>query len=128
MTWYYQKFPTDLVAAEKFETRGINTIIFRYQYRVDPDLGKGVCEILWNVCACPSCVAQLDKDCLPDIPPSSKPRNDHVGNCYFNKILEHYNDCIIMKLLYNKTNKLIFTTFVYLLLQECQLIRQNLIK
>ena len=35
-TWDYQKFPIHPVAAEKFEMRGINTILSHYQYIVDP--------------------------------------------------------------------------------------------
>ena len=43
--WDYQKFPRNPVDAEKFETRGINTILLYYHYRVDLKLGKCVCAI-----------------------------------------------------------------------------------
>ena len=61
----YWKFPRHKFAAEKFEMRGRNTIILNYHYRVGPELGKGVCDICWITCACPACVAQLNKYCLP---------------------------------------------------------------
>ena len=53
MSWYYWKFPSHPVAAEKFEMRGFNTIIFHYNYRVDPKLGKGVCTISQILCEFP---------------------------------------------------------------------------
>ena len=59
-TWDYWKFPRHLVAEEKFEMRGINTIISYYHYRVDPELGKGFCDIRRITCAFPVCFAQLD--------------------------------------------------------------------
>ena len=76
--------------------RGRNNIISHYHYRVDPKLGKGVCEILHIPCACPSCVAQLDKYWLTNIAPTYQPRYTHVENCYHLKTLEYYNDWIIM--------------------------------
>ena len=57
INWDYWKFPWHPVAAEKFETRGRNTIIFNYHYRVYPKLGEGVCAIFRIPCACPACVA-----------------------------------------------------------------------
>ena len=60
MTWYYQNFPRHPVAAEKLKIIGINTIPFHYNYRVDPEIGKGVCEIHRIPCALPACVYQLD--------------------------------------------------------------------
>ena len=61
MTWDYWKFPRHPVAAEKFETRGTNTILFHYHYRFDPKLGKGVCVIFQIPCACTAYVAQIHK-------------------------------------------------------------------
>ena len=49
--------------------RGRNTIIFHYHYRVDPELGNGVCAIRRMTCACSSCIDQLDKYWLPTIGP-----------------------------------------------------------
>ena len=105
LTWLgiIKKFPRKPVAAETFETRGRNNILLRYHYRFDPELGKGVCEIHWIPCAHPACVAQLDKYWLPTISPSYQPKYAHVKNIYYNKILEHYNDWIIMVFLDNKT-------------------------
>ena len=71
MTWDYRKFPRHPVAAEKFKTRGTNTIISHYHYRVDPELGKGVCVIRRIPCACTACMAQFDKYWSPTIDPSS---------------------------------------------------------
>ena len=102
MTWDYWNFPRHQVAAKKFEIRGRNTILLHYHYRVDPELGKYVCENFRILCACKSCVAQIDKYWLPTIATSSQPRYDRVENCYHKK-LEHKNDWIIMKLLDNKT-------------------------
>ena len=61
ITWYYWKFPRHPVFTENFETRGINTILLRYKYRVYSKLGKGVCENFPISCARPACVAQLNK-------------------------------------------------------------------
>ena len=79
-----------------------------YRYRVDLELGKCVCAIFLIPCVCTSCVSQLDKYWIPAIPPSPQPRYSHVESCYYNKILEHYNDWIIMKLLDNKTPQVDF--------------------
>ena len=54
MTWYYRKFPRHSFSAEKFETRGRNTIILYYNYRIYPELGKVVCEIHRIACTCPA--------------------------------------------------------------------------
>ena len=86
-TWDYRKFPRHPVAAEKFETRGINNIVLHYHYRVDTELGKFVCAIRRIPCACPACDYQLDKYWLPTIPPLSQPRYAHVENCYYKKYL-----------------------------------------
>ena len=102
MTLDYWKFPRHSVAAEKFEMRGINTILLHYHYRVYPELGKGVCDFHNIQCAFPACASQLDKYWLPNIPLSSQPRHSHVENCHYNKILEHVNDWIIMDFLDNK--------------------------
>ena len=40
MTWDYQRFHRNPVAAERLETRGRNTIILHYHCRVDTELGK----------------------------------------------------------------------------------------
>ena len=72
--------------------RGRNTILSHYHYRVDPELGEGVCVVFRIPCACPSFVAQLDKDWLPTINPSYQPKYVYVEKCYYSKILEHYND------------------------------------
>ena len=42
ITWNYWKCPRHPVTAKNLETRGINTIILYYCYRVDPELGKGI--------------------------------------------------------------------------------------
>ena len=68
MTWNYQKCPRHPVAAENFVTRGLNTILLNYHFRVDPEL-QFVCAIFRTPYACPSCVAQLDKYWLPTITP-----------------------------------------------------------
>ena len=83
--------------------KGRNTIISSYHYRVDTEFVKGVCVILCITCACPACVAQLDKYLLPTIAPSPQPRYAHVENCYHNKILKNDNNWIIKKFLDNKT-------------------------
>ena len=70
---------------------------------VDPELGKFVCLIHCIPSGCLAYVVQLDKDWLLTIPPSSPPSYAHVGNFYYNKILEHYNDWIIMEFIDNKT-------------------------
>ena len=88
--------------------RGRNTISLHYNYRADPELGKCVCAIFRIPCACPACVAQLDKYWLPNCDPSSQPRYAHAENCYYKKILEHCNYWIIMKFLDNKTPQVDF--------------------
>ena len=80
-----------------------NTTPSRFPYRVDIELGKYVCVILLVSCACPACVGQLDKYWLPTIYTSSQPRYDRVENGYYENILEHYNDWVIMEILDNKT-------------------------
>ena len=87
MTWGFQKFPRHPVGAGKFEMRGRNSIVLHYHYSIYPELGKCVCNILWVLCSFTSCVYQLDKDWLTNIPPSFQPRYAHVENCYYNKIL-----------------------------------------
>ena len=82
MYWYYWKFPREPVSAENFETRGINTIILHYHYRVDPKLGKGVCIFIYFLCKCSACIAQLDIYWLSNIAPSYQPSRARVENCY----------------------------------------------
>ena len=84
---------------------GRNNIILRYHYMVDIELGKCICEIFHITCACQACVSKLDKYWLPTIAPPYQPRYARNENCYYNKILEHYNDCTIMKLLENKATQ-----------------------
>ena len=86
MTWYFRKFPRHPVAETIFKMRGRNTIILNYHYRVDPKIGKYFCKIRLIPCACPSCVAQLDKYWLPNCDTSSQPMCYRVENCYYNKI------------------------------------------
>ena len=74
-----------------------------YHYRVDPKLSKCVCAIRRIPCECTDYVDQLDKYWLPNCDPSSQSRYDYVENCYYNKIIEHYNVWIIMEVLNNKT-------------------------
>ena len=69
--------------------RGRNNILSYYHYRVEPEIGKGVCVVFRIPCACPSCVAKIDKYWLPTINLSSQPRYAHVENCYYKKMLEH---------------------------------------
>ena len=85
MSWYYWKFPRHPVAAEKFEMRGRKTILFRYHYRFDTELGKGFCTIFQIPFPFSACISQLDKYWLPTISPSSQPRYAHVKNCYYLK-------------------------------------------
>ena len=105
MSWDYRKFIRHPVAAENSKMRGRNPNISHYHYRIDPTIGKGVCAISWISCSHPSSVDKLDKYWLPNIAPSSQPRYVHVDNFYYKKILEHYNDWIIMELLDSKTPK-----------------------
>ena len=88
--------------------RVINNIILNHHYRVDPELGKCVCEIIRIIFTCTDCVAQLDKYLLSIIDPSSQRRYVSVENLYYNKIHEHYNDWIIMEFLDNKTPQVDF--------------------
>ena len=67
-TWYYWKFPMHPVAAEKLETRGINTILSHYRYRVDPKLGNFVCAVFLLPCECTAYIYQLYKYWLPTLP------------------------------------------------------------
>ena len=62
-------------------------LFLHYHYRVDPELGKGVCDIFCIICACPARVYQLDKYWLPTIFPSYQPRYARVENCYYKKYL-----------------------------------------
>ena len=93
--------------------RAINTILLRYHYRVDTELGKGVCVICQIPCACSAYANQLDKYWLPTITPSYQLRHVHVEMFCYKKILEHYNDWIIMEFLDNKTPKFILTTLMH---------------
>ena len=77
----------------------------RHHYRVDPNLGKVVCAILRIPCACPAYVAQLNKNWLPNGDPSSQSRYAHVENCYYNKVLEYYNNWTIIEFLHKNTPK-----------------------
>ena len=61
MTWDSWNFPRHPVAEEKSKTRGRNTPISYYHYRVYPELCKGVCVIHRIKCACLACVAQIYK-------------------------------------------------------------------
>ena len=80
MTWDSRKFSRHPVSAEKFKMRRINITILHYHYRVDPELGKGGCEIFRIPCACSDCFAQLDKYWLATIAPSSQPSYACVKN------------------------------------------------
>ena len=90
---------------------------FHYHYRFDPKLGKGVCVIFQIPWACTAYVAQIHKYWLPTIAQSSQPRYARVDNFYYNKILEHYNDCIIMEFLEKIHPKMNLTTFMHLFFQ-----------
>ena len=61
MSWNYRKFPHHPVASECYNIIGRNTIISHYHYRLEPNIGKGVCVICQITCACPECVDKLDK-------------------------------------------------------------------
>ena len=63
---------------------------------LDPKLGKGFCAISWIPCAFTACVDQLANYWLPNIDPSSQPRYANVGKIYYNKILKHYINWIII--------------------------------
>ena len=90
-----------------FDERGQNSV-FSNSYRVDTKLGKFVCSIHRIPCACPSCVAQLDKYWLPNCDTSSQPMCYRVENCYYNKIFKHYNNLIIIEVLDNNTPQVEF--------------------
>ena len=92
---------------------------------VDTELVKGICAINRIPCAYPACVAQLDKYWLPTIYPSSQLRYAGVENCYYNKILEHYNDWIIMELLDNKTPQVEFDNIHTLSSNNTELVKLN---
>ena len=96
--------------------RGINTIISHYRYRVDPKMGKCVCAILGIKCTCTAYVAQLDKYWLPNIAPSYQPMYSPVENCYYKKMIEHYNDWINIELLDNKITQVEFDNIHALIL------------
>ena len=84
MSWDYWNFPRHQVSAEKFKTRRRNTIISYYRYKVDRKLGKVVYAVLRNPYA-------------------------RVENCYYiTKILEYYNDWVIIQFLDNKTPQVEF--------------------
>ena len=51
-----------------------NIINFHYHYRVDPYIGKVVSTIIRIPYACLSCVAQHNKEWLPNCATSNKPR------------------------------------------------------
>ena len=85
MSWYYRKFPSHPVATETFKARERNNILLKYHYRVDPKLGEDVYVIYRIPCACPVCVAQLDKYLLSNISPSSQPRYAHDEKFYYKK-------------------------------------------
>ena len=74
MYWYYREFCHHPVAADWYETEGRNTIPSNCHYRIDTNLGKGVCEICHIPCVFPYCVAQLDKELLIHCFPSYQPR------------------------------------------------------
>ena len=97
MTWDYWSFPCHKFAPERFKTRGRNTILYHYHYRVDPDIGRGVFAICLTSCAFLACVSQLDEYWLPNCAPSYQPRYVRIQNWYSKTILEHYNDWIIME-------------------------------
>ena len=61
MHWDYIKIPCHPVANERYKARGRNTIISHYHYRLEPNIGKGVCVICHITCARPECVDKLDK-------------------------------------------------------------------
>ena len=67
--------------------RGRNTILSNYNYRVDPKIGKYVCDISIIPCECKTCVSQLDKYYLPNCDPLSQPRYDCVEKCYYKKVI-----------------------------------------
>ena len=64
-----------------------------------------ICRIL---CTCSAFVTQLDNVWLPTISLSYQPKYARIENFYYNKILEHYNDLIIMELLDNTTPQVEF--------------------
>ena len=108
--------------------RGRNTIIQHYRYRVNPELGKVVCDIFWFPYACPSHVDQPDKYLLPTISPSYKPRYSRVVNCYHNKILEHCNDWIIVAFLDKNTPQVDFYNSHLLIISGMSTNKSKLVK
>ena len=96
MSWYYRKFPCHKVASERYEIRGRNFFISYYHYRLDTYFGTGVCAIFHIPFEYPVYVYQIDINWLPNCDPSAQPRYANVENCYYKKILGHYNYWIIM--------------------------------
>ena len=105
MSWDYIDFPCNPVAHERYKTSWKNTIISNYNYRVDPNIGKGVCDIHQITCACQSCVDHIDNDMIIYCDPSTQTDYDHVDNFQYNNVLEHYNDWTIMEFLDNNKTK-----------------------
>ena len=92
----YRKFICQPIYVKRYEIRERNTIISYYHYRFDMNLGKVFCDICRIPCTCPVFVAKLDQYWIYNFAPSSKPRYACVENCYYTKVLEHYNYWNIM--------------------------------
>ena len=99
-----------------FETRGRITTFLYYNYRVDSELDKVACVIQHISCAGTGFISQLDKYWLPTISPSYQPSYADVENYYSTKILEHYNNWIIMNVLDNKAPQVEFDNIPDLIL------------
>ena len=108
MSWDYWKFTRHPLAAVKYEIRGINTILSPYHSKVDPKRSKHVFAIFYIPCEYPACVDQLDKYWLPNCAPSFQPRYTRAESFYYNKIIEHCNDWIIVEFLDKNTPQVEF--------------------
>ena len=65
---------------------------------------------------------------LRTIYPSSQPRCACVENCYYKKILENWNYCNIMELLYNKTPQVYFDNIHALIIVVISTNKAELVK
>ena len=76
-----------------------------YHYSVDPNIGKGVCDILQITCKFTAYVVQLDKNGHKIVLQKINQDMNMLKTPIITKILGNYNNLIIIKFLDNKKLK-----------------------
>ena len=128
VSWDHLYFPSHPVAAEKFKKEE-EILLFRIIITgYIQNLAKVFVPLFGFHVHVQPIYFQLDQYWLQTIASLSQSRFARVENCYYNKILEHYNDCITVEFLDNKTSQVEFDSIHELILSGMSTNKEELVK